>query len=152
MECRDSSRTLAYADAQLIQVSARSASDGFTGEPDQRTKHIRALESLPEKLSDTLHDAIRRAAAQPEVHAALAAQVTSWIFYARRHLSVAELHETLSVEVVDTRLDRSRCHEVDLSLNVCCGFISMDQEDSVFRLKIRGLGSLRIRGACADHG
>lgn len=94
----------------------------------------RALERLPEKLNDTFDDALDRAAAQPEEHSMLAAQVISWIFYAKRPLSVVELREALSVEPGDTRLDRSGCHEVKLSLDVCCGLVSIDEEDNVIRL------------------
>ena len=94
----------------------------------------RALEHLPEKLNDTFDDAMNRAAAQPEEHSILAAQVISWIFYAKRPLSVVELREALSVEPGDTRLDRSGCHEVELSLDVCCGLVSIDEEDNVIRL------------------
>ena len=112
---------------------ARLQMDSLVNQTSARNIY-RALERLPEKLSDTFHDAMRRAAAQPEEHASLAAQVISWIFYARRPLSVAELREALSVEPGDTRLDRSGCHEVDLSLDVCCGLISIDQEDNVIRL------------------
>ena len=94
----------------------------------------RALEYLPEKLNDTFDDAMNRAAAQPEEHSILAAQVISWIFYAKRPLSVVELREALAVELGDTRLDRSGCHEVELSLDVCCGLVSIDEEDNVIRL------------------
>ena len=40
----------------------------------------RALERLPEKLSDTFDDAMRRAAAQPEEHASLAVRLYHGFF------------------------------------------------------------------------
>jgi len=94
----------------------------------------RALERLPEKLNDTFDDAMNRTAAQPEEHSLLANQVISWIFYAKRPLQIAELREALAVEPGDTRLDRSGCHEVQLSLDVCCGLVSIDEQDNVIRL------------------
>lgn len=94
----------------------------------------RALEHLPERLNDTFDDAVNRMAAQPEEHSVLANQVLSWIFHAKRPLSVVELREALSVELGDTRLDRSGYHEVELSLDVCCGLVSIDEEDNVIRL------------------
>ena len=94
----------------------------------------RALQYLPEKLNDTFHDAIKRVAAQPKEHSILATQVLSWIFYAKRPLSPVELREALSIEPGDTRLDRSGCHEIELSLDVCCGLVSIDDEDNVIRL------------------
>ena len=94
----------------------------------------KALKRLPEKLNDTFDDAINRTAAQPEEYSTLANQVISWIFYAKRPLQVAELREALSVEPEDMKLDRSGCHEVELSLDVCCGLVSIDEQDNVIRL------------------
>lgn len=94
----------------------------------------RALECLPDKLKDTFHDAMERTGAQPKEHSKLAIQVISWIFFAKRPLLVAELREALSVEYGDKRLDRSGCHEVDLFLDVCCGLVSIDEQDNVIRL------------------
>lgn len=66
----------------------------------------RALDRLPEKLSETFDDAMNIIAAQPEEHSILANQVISWIFYAKRPLQVAELREALAIEPGDTRLDQ----------------------------------------------
>lgn len=106
-------------DSLVHQTSARSI--------------YRALKHLPEKLSDTFHDAMERTAAQPTEHSLLANQVISWIFYAKRPLQVAELREALAVEEGDTRLDRSGCPEVQLSINVCCGLVIIDEQDGVIR-------------------
>ena len=94
----------------------------------------RALERLPEKLNDTFDDAMDRTAAQPAEHSILANQVISWIFYAKRPLQIAELCEALAVEHGDTRLDQSGRHDVQLSLDVCCGLVSIDEQDNVIRL------------------
>ncbi len=94
----------------------------------------RALDRLPEKLSETFDDAMNRIAAQPEEHSILANQVISWIFYAKRPLQVAELREALAIEPGDTRLDQFGCHDVQLSLHVCCGLVSIDEQDNVIRL------------------
>ena len=94
----------------------------------------RALKRLPEKLNDTFDEAMDRTATQPEEHAVLANQVLSWIFYAKRPLSLTELREALSVEPGDRKLDRSGGPELDLLLNVCCGLVTVDEQDNVIRL------------------
>ena len=112
---------------------ARLQMDSLVNQTSARNVY-RALDRLPEKLTDTFDDAMKRTAAQPEEHAILANQVISWIFYAKRPLHVAELREALSIEPTDTKLDRSGCHEVDLALDVCCGLVSIDEQDNVIRL------------------
>lgn len=107
-------------DSLLSQTSARSI--------------YRALERLPGELSETYDDAMSRTATQPREYAILAAQVLSWIFYAKRPLSVPELREALSIELGETRLDRSGCPEAELLLDVCCGLVSVDGQDNVIRL------------------
>ena len=94
----------------------------------------RVLERLPKKLNDTFDDAMDRTAAQPAEHSILANRVISWIFYAKRPLQIAELREALAVEPGDTKLDRSGGHDVQLSLDVCCGLVSIDEQDNLIRL------------------
>lgn len=67
-----------------------------------------------------------RAVAQPEAHPILAAQV---IPHVKQPLSVVEFRETLSLKPGDTRLDRVGCHEIETSLDVLCGLVSIDEDD-----------------------
>ena len=98
-------------------------------------RHVfKALQSLPEKLSETFGDAIERIKSQSREYWQLARQVISWIFYAKRPLKVSELREMLAVEPEDTKFDPFGLHERDLILEVCCGLVSIDEQDETIRL------------------
>lgn len=112
---------------------ARLQMDSLANQTSARNM-CRALEHLPDKLKDTFSDAMKRTAAQPKEYSQLAAQIISWIYYAKRPLTVAELREALSVEYGDIKLDRSGRHDVDLLTDVCCGLVSVGEQDKVIRL------------------
>lgn len=98
-------------------------------------RHVsKALQSLPEKLNEAFGHAIDRIKSQSQEHWQLARKVISWIFYAKRHLKVFELREILAVEPEDTKSDPSGLHEEDLILEVCCGLVSIDEQDETIRL------------------
>ena len=98
-------------------------------------RHVfNALQLLPEKLNETFSDAIDRIKSQSQEYWQLARQVISWIFYAKRPLKIFELREILAVEPDDTKFDPSGLHERDLILEVCCGLISIDEQDETIRL------------------
>ena len=94
----------------------------------------KALTRLPEKLYATYDDALCRIESQPQEHFQLGYCTISWIYNAKRSLTVGELREALSVEDGDTRLDRSGHQDPDLILSVCCGMVSIDEQDNVVRL------------------
>ena len=98
-------------------------------------RHVsKALESLPDKLSKTFGDAIDRIKSQSQEYWRLARKVISWISYAKRPLKISELREILAVEPRDTKFDPSGLHERDLILEVCCGLVSIDEQDETVRL------------------
>ena len=98
-------------------------------------RHVfKALQSLPEKLNETFSDAIDRIKNQSQEYWQLARQVISWIFYAKRPLNISELRAILAVEPEDTKFDPSGLHERDLILEVCCGLVSIDEQDETIRL------------------
>lgn len=94
----------------------------------------KALTRLPDKLYATFDDALCRIESQPDEHFQLGYRAISWIFHAKRSLTIGELREALSVEDGDTRLDRSGHQDIDLILDVCCGMVSIDEQDNVVRL------------------
>ena len=94
----------------------------------------RALQSLPEKLNETFCDAIDRIKSQSQEYWQLARQIISWIFYAKRPLKISELREMLAVEPKDTNFHPSGLHEKDLILEVCCGLVSIEEQDETVRL------------------
>ena len=95
---------------------------------------LKALQSLPEKLNESFSDAIDRIKGQSQEYWQLARQVISWIFYAKRPLKISELREMLAVEPEDTKFDPFGLHERDLILEVCCGLVSIDEQDETIRL------------------
>ena len=98
-------------------------------------RHVfNALQLLPEKLNETFSDAINRIKSQSQEYWQLARHVISWIFYAKRPLKIVELREILAVEPNDTKFDPSGLHERDLILEVCCGLVSIDEQDETIRL------------------
>ena len=95
---------------------------------------LKALESLPEGLNETFGDTIDRIRSQSEAYWELAKRVISWIFYAKRPLQISELVIILAVETEDTKFDPLGLHEKDLILEVCCGLVSIDEQDGTVRL------------------
>ena len=95
---------------------------------------LKALQSLPEKLNESFSDAIDRIKSQSQEYWQLARQVISWIFYAKRPLKISELRAMLAIEPEDTKFNPSGLHESDLILEVCCGLVSIDEQDEIIRL------------------
>ena len=95
---------------------------------------LKALESLPEGLNETFGDTIDRIRSQSEAYWKLAKRVISWIFYSKRPLQISELVIILAVEAEDTKFDPLGLHEKDLILEVCCGLVSIDEQDGTVRL------------------
>ena len=95
---------------------------------------LKALQLLPEKLNETFGDAIDRIKGQSQEYWQLARQVISWIFYAKKPLKISELQEMLAIEPEDTKFDPSGLHESNLILEVCCGLVSIDEQDETIRL------------------
>lgn len=112
---------------------ARLQMDSLVNQTSAR--HVsKALQLLPEKLNETFGDAIDRIKSQSQEYWQLARKVISWIFYAKRPLKIFELREILAVEPEDTKFDPSGLHEEDIILEVCCGLVSIDEQDKTIRL------------------
>ena len=112
---------------------ARLQMDSLVNQTSAR--HVyEALQSLPEKLNETFGDAINRIKSQSQEYWQLARKVISWIFYAKRPLQISELVIILAVEPEDTKFDPLGLHERDLILEVCCGLVSIDEQDGIVRL------------------
>ena len=112
---------------------ARLQMDSLVNQTSAR--HVsKALQSLPEKLNETFGDAIDRIKSQSQEYWQLARKVISWIFYAKRPLKIFELRELLAVELEDTKFDPFGLQEEDLILEVCCGLVSIDEQDETIRL------------------
>ncbi|KAJ7443994.1 ankyrin repeat domain-containing protein [Mycena latifolia] len=93
-----------------------------------------ALQHLPKDLSHTYDEAINRIKNQNEEDRQLAIQALTWVAYAKRPLSVAELREALAIEPDATTLDVDNLLDINIVLSVCAGLIIVDEAMSVVRL------------------
>ncbi|KAJ7440441.1 ankyrin repeat-containing domain protein, partial [Mycena latifolia] len=93
-----------------------------------------ALQHLPKNLNHTYEEAMNRIKNQNEDDRQLALQALTWIAYAKRPLSVAELCEALAIEPGATTLDVDNLLDINIVLSVCAGLIIVDEAMSVVRL------------------
>ncbi|KAJ7440444.1 ankyrin repeat-containing domain protein [Mycena latifolia] len=93
-----------------------------------------ALQHLPKDLSHTYDEAINRIKNQNEDDRRFALQALTWVAYAKRPLSVAELREALAIEPGTTTLDANNLMDINIVLSVCAGLIIVDEAMSVVRL------------------
>ncbi|KAJ7080214.1 hypothetical protein B0H15DRAFT_997583, partial [Mycena belliarum] len=93
-----------------------------------------ALQSLPQDLDQTYDEAMERILSQSSDDKQLALQTLTWVAYAKRPLSVAELREALAIEPDATSLDTDNLLDISIVLAVCAGLIIVDEEMSVVRL------------------
>ncbi|KAF2463616.1 ankyrin, partial [Lindgomyces ingoldianus] len=85
-------------------------------------------------LDDAYEDALQRIKSQLDGHYKLAKKVLSWITYARRPLTTAELCCALAVEPEEAELDPDNVPDVEDLLSVCSGLAVVDRESAVIRL------------------
>ncbi|KAJ7443730.1 ankyrin repeat-containing domain protein [Mycena latifolia] len=93
-----------------------------------------ALRHLPKDLNYTYEEAMNRIKSQNEDDRQLALQALTWVAYAKRPLSVAELCEALAIEPDATTLDVDNLLDINIVLLVCAGLIIVDEAMSVVRL------------------
>ncbi|KAJ7444039.1 ankyrin repeat domain-containing protein [Mycena latifolia] len=93
-----------------------------------------ALRHLPKDLSHTYDEAMNRIKNQNEDDRHFALQALTWVAYAKRPLSVAELCEALAIEPGATTLDADNLMDINIVLSVCAGLIIVDEAMSVVRL------------------
>ncbi|KAJ7444032.1 ankyrin repeat-containing domain protein [Mycena latifolia] len=93
-----------------------------------------ALRHLPKDLSHTYDEAMNRIKNQNEDDRHFALQALTWVAYAKRPLSVAELREALAIEPGTTTLDADNLMDMNIVLSVCAGLIIVDEAMSVVRL------------------
>ncbi|KAJ7444028.1 ankyrin repeat-containing domain protein [Mycena latifolia] len=93
-----------------------------------------ALQHLPKNLNHTYEEAMNRIKNQNEDDRQLALQALTWVAYAKRPLSVAELREALAIEPDATTLDVDNLLDINIVLSVCAGLIIVDEVMSVVRL------------------
>ncbi|KAJ7440446.1 ankyrin repeat-containing domain protein [Mycena latifolia] len=93
-----------------------------------------ALKHLPTNLNHTYDEAMHRIHHQNEDDRHFALQALTWVAYAKRPLSVAELQEALAIEPDATTLDVDNLMDISIVLSVCAGLIIVDEAMAVVRL------------------
>ncbi|KAJ7444007.1 ankyrin repeat-containing domain protein [Mycena latifolia] len=93
-----------------------------------------ALQHLPKDFNHTYEEAMNRIKNQNEDDRHFALQALTWVAYAKRPLSVAELREALAIEPDATTLDVDNLMDINIVLSVCAGLIIVDEAMSVVRL------------------
>ncbi|XTI94186.1 hypothetical protein V2W45_1217397, partial [Cenococcum geophilum] len=85
-------------------------------------------------LDDAYGDALQRIEGQLGDDYKLAKKVLSWITFAKRPLTTAEICCALAVEPEEAELDPENIPDVDDLVSVCAGLVVVDQESAVIRL------------------
>ncbi|KAB8304031.1 hypothetical protein EYC80_005377 [Monilinia laxa] len=110
--------------------------DSLKGKTSVR-KIQQALQKLPtgsDAYDFAYTDAMERIEGQPEDEKELAKQVLSWIAYARRPLTTAEIQEAIAVEIDEPVLYEESFTEIDHMVSVCAGLVTVDEESNIIRL------------------
>lgn len=94
----------------------------------------RALKKLPRRLDETYDQAFERIDSQGEGLRELARKVLTWVTYAKKRLSVAELQHALAVEPGQPALDQNLIPDIDTIGSVCAGLVNFDAQSNVVRL------------------
>lgn len=90
-----------------------------------------ALKTLPDGLESMYHSVMRRIHGQDTELVILGLNVLSWIYYAKRPLTLIELQHALAVEPSDTFLDEDGMPDKDLLTSVCGGLLSVQDGETV---------------------
>jgi ankyrin repeat protein len=85
-------------------------------------------------LDDAYSEALERIEGQRASHSKLAKNVLTWITFAKRPLTTAELCCALAVEPGETTLDPENKPDVDDIVSVCAGLVVVDQKSAIIRL------------------
>ena len=94
----------------------------------------KAMKNLPRELDGIYDDAMKRIQSQDMQKIKRGKQVLSWICYAVRPLSVAELQHALAVDYEDESLEREAIPpNVDALVSTCAGLVTVDQESGIIR-------------------
>lgn len=106
---------------------------------DKRTKHkvqsrLETLSKGSKALEKAYEDAIKRIKGQLPEDAALASTVLSWIIYAQRALTIAEIRHALAVEPDQDDLNLDNLPDVEDIVSVCAGLVAIDEESNIIRL------------------
>ncbi|CAH0029964.1 unnamed protein product [Clonostachys rhizophaga] len=107
--------------------------DTLTREPTVGHLEL-ALHALPKGLDETYEQALVRIERQGGGLQQLAKAVLSWLVFAHRQLSPAELQCALAIKPGSSKLDRKFVPDVETIGSICAGLVTLDTESNVIRL------------------
>ena len=107
--------------------------DSLASKPNVR-KIRDALGSLPTTVNSTYSETMARIESQSEEQVSLARSTLSWVTCAMRSLSLRELQCALAVVPDDTEFLEDGVTEIDVTLSVCCGLVTVDTKSHLVRL------------------
>ncbi|KAJ7108280.1 ankyrin repeat-containing domain protein [Mycena epipterygia] len=92
------------------------------------------LQHLPKDLDQTYDEAMERINCQNEDDKQLGKLALTWVAYAKRPLSVAELREAIAIDHDTSTLDVDELLDINTILSVSAGLIIVDEAMSIVRL------------------
>ncbi|KAF2787420.1 ankyrin, partial [Melanomma pulvis-pyrius CBS 109.77] len=116
----------------LARLHIDSLSDKTTAKEVKLT--LSALSKSAAALDDAYREALERIEGQRAGHSRLAKHVLSWITFAKRPLTTAEIRCALAVESDEAELDPENKPDVEDLVSVCAGLVVVDEESAVIRL------------------
>lgn len=92
----------------------------------------KTLQRKPQNLNEAFQESMQRIDAQSEARKTLARRLLSWITFARRQLTVAEV--TCAFAVSEKELNEDEKPSIPLLLRVCVGLVVLNNNDNSFQL------------------
>jgi ankyrin repeat protein len=94
-----------------------------------------AIRDLPKSLKKTYDGVMDRISSQKNGEdARLGLKVLSWISYAKRPLTVAEMQHAMKIESDSKAIDERDLIPRDTLVSVCAGIVTIDEESNIIRL------------------
>ena len=85
-------------------------------------------------LDSAYEQAMERIKGQMGDQTVLAKQVLAWITCAKRALTISELRYTLGIEIGISRFDKENLPDLEDTVSVCAGLVTVDEESDIIRL------------------
>ncbi|TFK23450.1 hypothetical protein FA15DRAFT_561822, partial [Coprinopsis marcescibilis] len=140
-------RSLLKGNTRLIQEVCEQIKDKSQGmflvvalhiDSLQRTTTLKslrkALESLPSGVEANYRLSWERISSQSEEEASQARRAITWLTYADRSLTIAELTHALAVSEEDGEFDEEAVLDSDLLISICCGLLAVEEQSGLVRL------------------
>lgn len=106
---------------------------GYTAKKKVLAK-LETLKGGSEALDQAYAEALERIDRQVEGHRDLARQALSWITYAKRPLTAAELCDALAIEADTSALDPDNVSDIEEVVSACAGLVILDEDSSTVQL------------------